>query len=145
MLYVITDGLHFKFGLSKIVNYRLATMQTGNSRKLSVVTAVTEEWHAAYAPWFEQAIHAYLWEDRVMGEWFKGDAPRVRAVVELLKGGYPYDVMGLVYHEIQAMRIRGLIPTEGEIMCPGSRPLEEMDRYVALKKTGTSLDLQSFA
>ena len=103
MLYVITDGEHFKFGTSISANGRLRTLQAGNPRKLSIVATISDEWtvkafggdtHA------EAHLHALLAEYRVIGEWFK-DVPFVRAIIEMIRGEHFGEIIVLSWVDLE--------------------------------------------
>ena len=104
MLYIITDGEHFKFGISRNVVDRMATLQTGNPRAMSIVavidTPITNENLDEQDQDLEADLHAFLWQDRISGEWFNGTAARVKAVVELIKGRHYIDVMSMMAAEV---------------------------------------------
>lgn len=103
MLYVITDGNHFKFGTSRKVYDRVKGLQTGNPRKLSVVATIPDDivqrwWRDDYS--CETMFHEMLEEYHVLGEWFR-DHIAVRAVVDLIKADQ-YDwltMMTYSWHE----------------------------------------------
>jgi len=67
-VYLITDGEYYKIGYTDLqVERRIAELQTGNPRKLSVIAVLNG------GRQLEQQFHAMFGHGRVGGEWFKLD------------------------------------------------------------------------
>lgn len=85
-LYFIQSGYGcIKIGISADVDKRMATMQTGNEKRLHVVAKVlfpsrTE----AYA--LEQELHQSLKKYRTRGEWFNRRVMRARGMSKVFCG-----------------------------------------------------------
>jgi hypothetical protein len=82
-LYVISDGENFKIGITRQLDYRLRTLQTGNPRPLKMVAHFEHE--RIPADRFEFYLHKFLAKYRLTGEWFDGAALRVQMVVQTLR------------------------------------------------------------
>jgi hypothetical protein len=150
MIYVLHDGNHYKIGVGKNPAGRLRSFQTGNARPLTIVATITardiyenteetpeEELEAMCNwPWFERALHTYLWEHRVVGEWFNGSHPHVKAIVELLIARRPFDVAALI--RADATFLLRTEQTDLEALCPlnwaSKLPRSEWGRYDAIKR-----------
>jgi hypothetical protein len=128
MIYVLFDGSHYKIGHGKSPRDRLRTMQTGNSRPLKIVATVTKDDLYEFAtdeqcdwPGFERDLHWYLEQYRVLGEWFNGAHPHVRAVVELLSCGRAHDVNALIQLARKFQGSSGTYPMPGRTVESGTR------------------------
>lgn len=67
MLYLISDGDSTKIGISKNPRKRLAQLQTGHPKKLSLI----QEYDVPH--YYEKRLHKQLWMFRLRGngEWFR--------------------------------------------------------------------------
>lgn len=65
-VYYITDGEFVKIGVTKDLETRLNTLQTGNARELKVLAVIYPK-----APYIEEAALHYIYKDkRIRGEWY---------------------------------------------------------------------------
>ena len=65
MIYFISDGQYTKIGVADNPEKRLMELQTGNARKLELLTSI----NGSYGE--ERKIHSVLNKHRVLGEWFE--------------------------------------------------------------------------
>lgn len=79
-IYIISDGENFKVGVSNNPEKRLKTMQTGNSKTLTL--EFTDYKNEPYK--VEKFVHQRLDEYRGSGEWFTGCSIRDIRVAMLL-------------------------------------------------------------
>lgn len=77
-VYFLTDGNLIKIGYTEDITRRLAQLQTGNSRKLEVLSVIPSGTKKT-----ERAIHRNWRMDRVRGEWFN-DSPALRTKIKAL-------------------------------------------------------------
>ena len=68
-VYIMYDGLNYKIGITNNLKSRKATLQTGNSKELSIAgyVTVTDRLEAAT---LEKALHSKFGTCRISGEWF---------------------------------------------------------------------------
>lgn len=74
VVYFISDGEAVKIGISKNPTKRLAQLQTGHPRRLSILATLpggADE---------EMQLHGRFREHRLHGEWF-GDCPEIRSYI----------------------------------------------------------------
>lgn len=107
VIYVITDGEHYKFGIAENASNRVRSLQTGHPARLRLVAVVdelvTHDNMRDQDMEMEQDIHAFLWEHRLTGEWMDGNAPMVRAVVELIKGRHFINLLTMINWEVTSL------------------------------------------
>ena len=75
-VYFLSDGNLIKIGYTEDIAKRLAQLQTGNSRRLELLSIIPSGTKKT-----EQAIHRNWQADRIRGEWFT-DSPALRAKIK---------------------------------------------------------------
>lgn len=76
MVYFITDGEYFKIGYSNNSRKRMSFLQTGNHRKLSLVTEIDGGYGSEY--WF----HKNFQHKNIQNEWFDISKDEVTSAIE---------------------------------------------------------------
>jgi predicted GIY-YIG superfamily endonuclease len=72
-LYIIEAGDQriYKIGVTKDIDSRLASLQTGSYVKLGVVAQIDKHSNGVYAQSLEREMHELLAASRISGEWFQ--------------------------------------------------------------------------
>lgn len=90
-IYVMQSGDtdRCKVGVSKNPESRLRQLQTGNHRELKIVLIIGP-FDESHAYRMEKHIHQVLDANhlRILGEWFKAEAPEVSYIVGMVSRGY---------------------------------------------------------
>lgn len=76
--YIISDGSACKIGTSAAPEHRLAELQTGNPRPMSLLGVLPGGQHT------EKVLHRWLKEKRISGEWFGLTDEQGRQVAEIM-------------------------------------------------------------
>ena len=82
-VYLMTNGIEYKIGITNNPERRLKQCQTGNPKQLSYV-CVVERPNKASAIFLEKSIHHGLKQHRLQGEWFKLNHQSLSIVIKEL-------------------------------------------------------------
>ena len=82
-VYLMTNGVEYKIGITNNPERRLKQCQTGNPKQLSYV-CIVERPNKASAIFLEKSIHHGLKQHRLQGEWFKLNHQSLSIVIKEL-------------------------------------------------------------
>lgn len=98
VVYFIDDGTAVKIGWTKDLPGRLATLQTGSSRPLTLLRAVPGGRD------LEASLHERLADARLQGEWFRRGA--VRQMLDRVDGNWRWRELQKIARETERYKAR---------------------------------------